>query len=157
MEWVIVCNPNYYDIESAFKNMNFIDWHQNIKADIDDQVFIYVGKPVGAILYRCNVRKMDLTADQITDDHEYNLEIDSVPKTDKYMRLELIESYSHDRLTRKELLMNGLKTIQGPSKVSDELHNFIQFRTISKSYRMPIENRTLSLQLMKYNAITKRR
>ena len=153
MEWVIVCNPKYYNIESAFKNMNFIDWHQNIKADIDDQVFIYVGKPVGAILYRCIVRKIELTADQITDDHEYNLEIDSVPKTDKYMRLELIESYSHDRLTRKELLMNGLKTIQGPSKVSDELHNFIQFRTISKLDRMPIENRTLSLQLTKFNVI----
>ena len=37
MEWVIVCNPNYYDIESAFKNMNFIDWHQNIKEYIKDE------------------------------------------------------------------------------------------------------------------------
>jgi hypothetical protein len=109
VEWVIVCNPKYYDIESAFKNLIFIDWHQNIKANIDDQVFIYVGKPVGAILYRCIVRKIELSADQIADDHEYNREIDSVPKTDKYMRLELIESYSHDCLTRKELVNERIK------------------------------------------------
>ncbi len=51
-EWIVPANPKYYDIEHAFDDEDEIDWKQGAGIIKGDTVFMYVGAPVSAILYR---------------------------------------------------------------------------------------------------------
>lgn len=42
-EWVIICNPDYYDLKGAFQKYSTIDWKQSNKICEGDLVYIYVG------------------------------------------------------------------------------------------------------------------
>lgn len=132
VEWVITCNLSYYDIEGAFKKLKKIDWKQSTNIKSGDIVFIYVGKPYSAIRYKCIVNKVDLTTPEI-DDIEFNLDNTVYSDYERYMKLELQEKYDNIKLKKDMLLENGLKTIQGPSRASDELVNYISVVTESLS------------------------
>ena len=54
-EWIIPANPKYYDIEHAFDDIKEIDWKQGAGIKKGDTVFMYVGAPVSAILFKCKV------------------------------------------------------------------------------------------------------
>ena len=66
-KWLIQCNINKYNVDEAFKELKQVDWRQNIKVSVGDIVFIYVARPVMAILYKCNVVKADIVSDVIDD------------------------------------------------------------------------------------------
>ena len=53
--WIIPANPKYYDVESAFAKDDVIDWKQGSGINTGDTVYMYVGSPVSAILYKCKV------------------------------------------------------------------------------------------------------
>ncbi len=59
-EWIIPSNPKYYDSVHAFDNVNEIEWKQGKGIRKGDTVFMYVGAPVSAILYKCLVTKTDI-------------------------------------------------------------------------------------------------
>ena len=46
------------------------------------------------------------------------------------MELELITKYKENKFTLENLKQNGLKSVQGPSKVSEELANYIKSNEI---------------------------
>lgn len=55
-EWIIPSNPKYYDIVGAFAAEREILWKQgNENIHVGDTVYMYVGAPYSAILYRCTV------------------------------------------------------------------------------------------------------
>lgn len=117
--WVIPCNTNKYDYKAAFEKLPILEWRQSASMEEDDIVYIYVGRPVGAILYKCIVLEVDITEPSI-DDSEFIINA-SLQKAKKYMKLKLVEKYAEGRYDRVSLLSNGLKTIQGPSRINDEL------------------------------------
>ena len=121
--WIIPCNEKYYKHREAFTNLNTIDWRQSTNVEIGDEVYIYVGQTVKAILYKCEVLDVNIT-EQNNNDFEYNIGSNLVP-ADKYMRLKLIETYPDSKYKLKDLLENGLKTVQGPTKASTELLAFL--------------------------------
>ena len=121
--WIIPCNEKYYKHREAFANLTTIDWRQSTNVEIGDEVYIYVGQTVGAILYKCEVLDVNIIEPN-NNDVEYNIGSNLVP-AEKYMRLKLIETYPGDRYKLKDLLENGLKTVQGPSKASAELLSFL--------------------------------
>ena len=54
--WLIPCNPKLYDVCAAFQNFAVIDWKQSMKnVEIGDTIFIYVGAPIQAVLFKCRV------------------------------------------------------------------------------------------------------
>ena len=53
-EWLVPANPKYYDIEHVFDDVDEIDWKQGAGIIKSDTVFMYVGAPVSAILYKCS-------------------------------------------------------------------------------------------------------
>ena len=116
-EWVIPCNPRFYDIESAFQNRTWIDWRQSAKnISPGDVVYIYVGTPVQEIKYKCLVKKAWIPASDADYTEEiYNLTSERKP-CPQYMRLELLEKL--DGITLAKLVDNGMKgNIQGPRRV----------------------------------------
>lgn len=59
-EWLVPSNPKYYDSVHAFDNTDEIRWKQGAGIKTGDIVFMYIGSPVSAILYKCVVTKTDI-------------------------------------------------------------------------------------------------
>lgn len=59
-EWIIPANPEYFDIVHAFDAASVIRWKQGAGIKTGDTVFMYVGAPVSAVLYKCTVTETDI-------------------------------------------------------------------------------------------------
>lgn len=118
MTELIPCNLKYYDVKGAFSKFKAIDWKQSAKnICVGDIVYIYVGKPISAIKYKCRVNKTNLSKVEI-DDSEFVINGENYENYGNHMELELIREYADTELTRDMLVENGLKgNIQGPRRV----------------------------------------
>ena len=123
-DWVIPCNTKAYDVIGAFKEFKRIDWKQSTNVQKGAIVYIYVGMPISGIKYKCKAIEVDKTESTI-DDSKYVIEGDSYENYGRYMCLELLEEYPDSFFSKNLLMANGLKTIQGPSMVSEQLANFL--------------------------------
>ncbi len=124
-EWVITCDAASYDVEGAFTNLRKVDWKQNNNIEAGDIVYIYVGKPVSAIRYMCRANKVDLAKPDI-DDSEYILNASFEEPGDRYMELELLKSFNDANWNLEKIMKNGLRQVRGSSRVTEELHNYIE-------------------------------
>lgn len=123
-EWIIPCNPGVYDVIGAFNALDMIDWKQSTNIEVDDIVYIYVAKPVGAIRFKCVVRKVNMEDSEI-DDINYVIDDPEYADYGRYMQLQLVEKYDTPKLSYYQLQINGLKTVQGPSMVPKQLSDYI--------------------------------
>ena len=121
--WVITCNTTYYDVVGAFNAFESINWKQRVDIQVGDTVYIYVGKPIGAIKYETRAVQVDL-ANATIDDSEY-ITVSNHECYDRYMELQLVKEFDEDLLPYKVLKEHGLNTVRGPSRVSNELEEFI--------------------------------
>lgn len=60
-EWVMPLNPSYFDIFNYFDSTDVYYWDKRGSFKKGDTIYMYVTKPIGAIMYKCMV-------DDITDD-----------------------------------------------------------------------------------------
>lgn len=111
-EWIVPANPKYYDIEQAFENADEIDWKQGRGIKKGDTVFIYVGAPVSAILYKCVVTKTDIP-------FRYD---DGNVKMTSLMKIQLLKKYEPDRFTFSVLNDKyGIYAVRGPRGIPHSL------------------------------------
>ncbi|WP_265488853.1 MmcQ protein [Lactobacillus sp. PV034] len=109
--WLIPANPKYFDIMNAFNNVDNIIWKQSTKIKPNDIIFMYVGAPISAIIYQCQVLEVNLPY------HEHNKYL----KINHVMRIKKILSYPSDQYTFKKLANYNVKAIRGPRHVPDQL------------------------------------
>ena len=87
--WLVPSNPKYYDVVSVFAKEEEIAWKQGSdKIRPGDIVYLYVGAPYSAILYRCEVTEIDIP---------YTGESEHV-RIDKLMMIRRLEVYPPDRM-----------------------------------------------------------
>ena len=129
-QWVIPCNPAYYDVCGVFNKLDKVEWKQSTNVNVGDIVYIYVTSPIKEIRYKCVARKVDLDYADTEKDREFILKGDNYENCGRYMELELITKYKENKFTLENLKQNGLKSVQGPSKVSEELANYIKSNEI---------------------------
>lgn len=111
-EWLIPANPKYYDIVHAFDDTDTIDWKQGSGIKKDDTVFMYVGAPVSAILYKCMVIETDIPCDY----HSKELTIT------KLMKIKLQKRYKPDKFTFSHLKLEyGIFAVRGARGVPNSL------------------------------------
>ncbi len=111
-EWIVPANPKYYDIVHAFDNVDEIDWKQGAGINTGDTVFMYVGAPVSAILYKCVVTKTDIPFEYA----DKNLRIKAL------MRLKLKDRYKPTDFTFERLKTEyGIYAVRGPRGVTYSL------------------------------------
>ena len=68
MDWIIPCNPKYYNVKCAMTDLKIVDWKQSNKnISAGDIVYIYVGSPISAIKYQCKVNKANIPFCEIGD------------------------------------------------------------------------------------------
>ena len=111
-EWIIPSNPKYYDVIGAFKASDVIDWKQgNDNIREGDIVFMYVGAPYSAILYRCEVVETDIP--YLGHSENVNLK--------KLMKIRRLDVYPQDKLSLKELNKYDVVTVRGPRSMPPQL------------------------------------
>lgn len=123
--WIIPCNPKYYDIIGAFKNLDVIEWSQSTNTSVGDTVYIYVGEKYKSIMYKCEVIAADLYGNRSEEDYQYYKELAKDPDI-RYMKLKLIEKYPAEKFPLKELKENGLSSVQGRSKATVQLMKYLK-------------------------------
>ena len=111
-KWIIPANPKYYDIVHAFDDMDIIEWKQGSGIRKGDTVFMYVGAPVSAVMYKCEVTETDIPFDYC----DRNLTIKSL------MRIKLIKRYPPEMFTFARLGGEyGIYAVRGPRGIPDPL------------------------------------
>ena len=111
-EWIIPSNPKYYDIIHAFDDTDEIDWKQGAGIKAGDTVFLYVGSPVLAILYKCKVTETDIPFNY----QDGNLTIKAL------MKIKLLKRYKADRFTFDVLKEKyGIFAVRGPRGIPNSL------------------------------------
>lgn len=110
--WLIPSNPAYYDIIHAFDTADEIDWKQGKGVKTGDTVYMYVGAPVSAILFRCTVTETDIPY-RYTDG---SLTIRAL------MKIRLERRYPADRFPLASLRETyGIYGVRGPRGVPEPL------------------------------------
>ena len=111
-KWIIPSNPKYYDIIHAFDDTDEIDWKQGNGIKTGDTVFLYVGAPVSAILYKCRVTETDIPYSY----QDGNLTIKAL------MKIKLLKRYKPDRFTFEVLKEKyGIFAVRGPRGIPNSL------------------------------------
>jgi len=102
--WLIPANPKYYDIEAAFNKQKEILWKQSGNIKVGDIVYMYVGAPISAVLYKCAVTEVDIPYDY----EDKNLKISKV------MKIKRLKKYAKDFMNIAKLGEYGIKMVRGP-------------------------------------------
>lgn len=109
-EWIIPANPKYFDVITYIESLPVFSWKQPKNIKLGDTVYIYLGAPYSAILYKCKVIELDLYDE---------------PKN-PIMNLELIKKYDPKEYQFAKLKEYGLNSVRSarriPSKLSKELN-----------------------------------
>ena len=111
-EWIIPSNLKYFDSVHAFDSVKEIMWKQGAGIKEGDTVFMYVGMPVSAILYKCKVTETD-----IPYFHQHGgLTIKSL------MKIRLLKRYDPSRFTFDVLKEQyRIYAVRGPRGVPEDL------------------------------------
>lgn len=123
--WIIPCNPKLYDIVGAFNNLDVIEWSQPNNTAIGDTVYIYVGGNFKSIMYKCEVVAADLLGNRTYDDEKFYHKLEKRDAV-RYMKIKLLEKYDEGQYPLEELRENGLTSVQGRSKATPQLLNYLE-------------------------------
>ena len=111
-EWIIPSNPRYYDIIHAFDETDIIDWKQGAGIRKGDTVFLYVGAPVSAVLYKCKVTETGIPYQY----QDKNLTITAL------MKIRLLKRYPPEQFTFERLKSEfGIYAARGPRGIPNSL------------------------------------
>lgn len=123
--WIIPCNIKYYDVKGAFNKFQVIEWKQTVNVQKGDIVYIYIGRPIQQIKYKCVAIDVDLKKATI-DDREFVLDGSNYENYGRYMQLKLIEEYEDGMFNLEQLKSNGLSSVQSPTKIDKQLETYIK-------------------------------
>ncbi|MBR4555066.1 MAG: MmcQ/YjbR family DNA-binding protein [Ruminococcus sp.] len=111
-DWLIPSNPKYYDIIHAFDDTDTIDWKQGSGIKKGDVVYLYVGAPVSAIMYKCIVTAVDIPYDYQSG----GLTIKAL------MTIRLLKRYPPEQFTFERLGAEfGIFAVRGPRGIPNSL------------------------------------
>ncbi|MBR7045383.1 MAG: MmcQ/YjbR family DNA-binding protein [Lachnospiraceae bacterium] len=111
-EWIVPANPAYYDVVGAFRQADLIDWKQGKGIRTGDTVYLYVGAPVSAILFRCLVTETDIPCSIRSE----KVRIDSL------MKISLEKRYGEEEFPFRVLKDEyGIRAVRGPRGIPDAL------------------------------------
>lgn len=130
--WIIPCNPRYYDVIGAFSNLNKIEWKQSTNIKVGDIVYIYVSSPYKEIKFKCIARKVDMVSAGRIDDSKYILDDTNYKNYGRYMELELVKKYKNNQYPFEIIKQKGVKAIQGPSRITEELNYYIKLLEVNE-------------------------
>ena len=104
-EWVIPANPKYFDVISYIESLKVFSWRQPKNIKLNDIIYIYLGSPYSAIMYKGRVIELDIYNDA----------------EDRVMNIELLEKYDAKKYTFSKLKEYGLNSVRSPRRIPSKL------------------------------------
>lgn len=102
--WLVPSNYHFYNVIEAFHANDTIHWKQgNDNMRAGDLVFLYVGQPFSAILFKCEIVEADIPYTGARNEH-VNLK--------NLMRIKKLEEYPKDYLNLPELKKYDVVTVR---------------------------------------------
>ena len=101
--WVVPANTKHYDVMNHFKNQDTITWRQSANIELHDIVYIYIGSPISAIMFKCEAVKVNFVGEHANT-----------------MELKCLEKYQEGQYPLVKLRAFDLKAIRGTRKVPEK-------------------------------------
>lgn len=121
------CNAKFFDVVAHFRSNREVYWRTNAAIDINDVVYLYIGKPYGEIMYKCVVKDNTIDKEFISKNAPYAIRKDKEDtKRTKYLKLELQHSYSKGTFIFSKLKSHGLGQVQKTARVDRKLMQYIE-------------------------------
>lgn len=108
--WVIPAKPDVYDVDRDFRENGEILWHQDRKISTGETVYIYMGAPVSAILYRTTATETDIP--ELSGGKAAGR---------KLMKLRLEKRYEMGLITLERLRKHGVVSVRCARTLPDTL------------------------------------
>lgn len=112
--------------------------------------FIYVGTPIQAIKFETLVTKVNLPKVEI-DDSEYEIDNEVYNNYGRYMELHLVKKFHDNLFPLKKLEVNGLRTVQGPAKASENLVSFLEMMRENDYHNLSINSEEYKVIAAEYS------
>lgn len=104
-DWIIPANPKYYDVIKGFEESEIIDWKQSSDVRVGDIIYMYVGAPYSALMFKCKAVEVDIP---------YQFEADYLT-IKKVMKIKLLCKYGADFMTLERMRNeHGVYSVRGP-------------------------------------------
>ena len=100
-EWIMPANPTYFDVITYIESMPIFSWKQPKNINLGDTVYIYLGAPYSAIIYKCKVTELDIYHDQ----------------KDRVMNLNVVKKYDQKEYPFSKLKEFGLNSVRSPRRI----------------------------------------
>lgn len=112
--WIIPANPYYYDIISAFRKTDVVEWKQAGHIEEGDTVYMYMAAPYSAILYRCEAVEVDILCRK------------EDKKRERYcMRIRRNKTYDRSFCPLSEMRKRGVPGVRGLRTMTAELKRYL--------------------------------
>lgn len=109
--WLVPANPKYENLSQTLAVTGESLWKQSGKFIVGDTVYIYEGKPIGAVTYACEVTETDIP---------YHYDQGGL-HMEKVIRLKLLAGYPQTQFPLERLRDYGVASVRGPRGVPDDL------------------------------------
>ena len=116
VSWIVPANPKYYDIETAFTLSKDVIWKQSSKINKGDIVYMYVGAPVSAVKYMCEVKEVNIP-------YSY---ADKNVSMAYIMRMDVLKDYEDGVCGFSKLQELGIKAVRGPRTVTEDFLKYMK-------------------------------
>lgn len=111
-DWIVPANPKYFDVIQAFEEKEIINWKQSSDVRVGDLIYMYVGAPYSALMYKCKAVEVDIP-------HDFESEYLQVKKV---MKIQLLHKYEPDYMPLERLRSEyGIYSVRGPRSMPNSL------------------------------------
>ena len=111
-DWIIPANPKYFDVVQAFEEREIIDWKQSSDVHVGDLIYMYVGAPFSALMYKCKAIEVDIPYRYETRDLTIK----------KVMKIQLLCKYESDFMPLERMRNEyGVYSVRGPRSMPNSL------------------------------------
>ena len=134
-KWCICCNISIFNIINAVNDNKDIYLKRNVGIVQGDIIYIYVSRPCSKIMYKAIAEKVDCSKECMMELDAYLTVPYEELKEGEYLRLRILGEFSGDETSYRTVLENGLNTIQGPSRVKEQLEEYLNLVENNSSYK----------------------
>ncbi|MDE5967378.1 MAG: MmcQ/YjbR family DNA-binding protein [Lachnospiraceae bacterium] len=110
--WIIPANPKYFDLIQAFNESDTLEWTQRSNVQPGDFVYIYVGAPYSALMYKCKAVEVDIPCNFV---NEYLT-------VKRSMRLQMLCKYEPEYMPFERMKSEfGVYAVRGPRYMPESM------------------------------------
>ncbi len=124
-EWFVSGDPQKYDFMSILQKYGKAYWKQSANIQIDDIIYMYVSGDIHSLMFKCSVKKINLSISDLGNSAYLLSGEDGFP-AEKYMIIEVEETFHADLFDRAFLEKKGVSFSQNPYRITSRIKDYLE-------------------------------